>query len=244
MADATILGYVRPLSIWELDDQLPVNVSHAPGDLALRIIGGMFESDGDPFETVRLRYKRVCTECNEPFLVPHHPNIMHYVIRPLQEAKRCYVLGMPVACIAQAGFVGEMVALWRFRMLETKVDGRPLDVELQKALLGREFDKLGQEERVRVLRALEVMDEETVQAFGELRSLRRQYLHFMVDPQRDTDSDALRALRYANVLVQKTLNATIHQGVVILPPRVAKYVEEIIEYPQPVDRATGETDGI
>jgi hypothetical protein len=49
---------------------------------------------------------------------------------------------MPVACIAQAGLVGEMVALWRFRMLQSTIDDRPFSEELQKLILGREFDKL------------------------------------------------------------------------------------------------------
>jgi hypothetical protein len=71
----------------------------------------------------------------------------------LLEAKQCYILRMPVACIAQAGLVGEMVALWRFRMLQPTIDGRPSSEDLQKLILGREFDKLGQEERVRVRRA-------------------------------------------------------------------------------------------
>jgi hypothetical protein len=237
-----VAGYVRPLSIWQLNDELPANVSHAPGDLALSLLGHMFDTNENSLETARERSKRVSSECDEPPIVPGHPKIMRHVIRPLQEAKHCYVLGMPVACIAQAGLVGEMVALWRFRMLQPRVDSRPLDSELQKLLWGREFDKLGQAERVRVLRAIDDMDEETVQAFGKLRSLRRKYLHFMVDSKNDIDADARQSLQYANTLVQKTLNITFADGKVILPPKLAKYVENIIKCSGPSAAPAGKDE--
>jgi hypothetical protein len=92
--------------------------------------------------------------------------------------------------------VGEMVALRRLRMLNSTVDGRPFSEELQKLILGREFDRLGQEEGVRVLRGLEEIDD-VVTAFGELRALRRKYLHFRVDKSVDIDADARWALQYA-----------------------------------------------
>jgi Domain of unknown function (DUF5615) len=63
--------------------------------------------------------------------------LMRHIVRPLLEAKQCYILRMPVACIAQAGLVGDMVALWRFRMLQSTIDGRAFTEELQKLILGR-----------------------------------------------------------------------------------------------------------
>lgn len=228
MADADLLVYMRPLSITALEASLPVNVSHSPGDVALMFLGDLVQNRTDALATLRQRYSQVSNQSSEPHIVPLHDAIMRHVIRPLREAKQCYVFGMPVACIAQAGLVGEMVALWRFRMLEPQLDSRPLDEALQKLVFGREFDKLGQEERVRVLRAIDQMDDDTVQAFGELRSLRRQYLHFMVGEQKDIDADARRALGYANTLVVKTLSVTYQDGKLVLPPKVLRYIKDII----------------
>jgi hypothetical protein len=198
--DILLRSSVRPLSIMALSEQLPVNVSHEPGDVALMLLGDCLDDREKPLDAARRRYGEITDERAEPFMVPSHDSIMRHVIRPLIEAKHCYVLGMPVACIAQAGLVGEMVALWRFRMLEPKIDGKAFDEELQKLLMGREFDKLGQEERVRVVRALDSPDEATIQAFGSLRSLRRQYLHFMIDTERDTDRDARQAYAFLQSL--------------------------------------------
>jgi hypothetical protein len=228
MPDADIPVYMRPLAITALEALLPVNISDAPGDLALTLLGDLVQNPPDPLTTLRQRYSQVSNQSSEPHIVPLHDTIMRHVVRPLKEAKQCYVLGMPVACIAQAGLVGEMVALWRFRMLQPQLDGRPLDEGLQKLVFGSEFDKLGQEARVRVLRALDQIDDETVQAFGELRSLRRQYLHFMVDEQKDIDADARRALGYANTLVLKTLSVTYQDGKLVLPPKVLRHIQNIV----------------
>jgi hypothetical protein len=115
--DLQLVVYVRPLGISALDEPMPVNVSHEPGDVALRLLGEMLEDRDDPLGVARQRYGEVMEKvCNLP-LAPMHDIIMRHVIDPLNEAIQCYVLGMPVACIAQAGLVGEMVALWRFRML-------------------------------------------------------------------------------------------------------------------------------
>jgi len=228
MAKSTLPVFLRPLSIVALDEELPVNISHEPGDLALQLLSDLTKEYKSPLDFVRKRYRDITDETQEPIIVPHHEVIIGHVIRPLREAKQCFVLGMPVACIAQAGLVGEMVALWRFRMLQPCLDGRPLDESLQKLLLGREFDKLGQEERIRVLRAVDTLDEELVSAFGNLRSLRRKYLHFMVDAQAKLDEDSKQALWWASFLVTKTLNVSFDQGAMVLPLQVLKYIHDIV----------------
>ena len=228
MAQRIFTVHVRPLAIAALNKQLPENVSHEPGDVALWLLEGLAGRQDDILEHLRHRYDEVSGTEYELFAVPAHRVIMRHVIQPLKEAKQCYVLGMSLPCIAQAGLVGEMVALWRFRMLQPLVVGKPLDQEMQKLLRGREFDRLIQEERVRVLRALDPMDQETVQCFGDLRALRRQYLHYMVDPQNDIDSDAKKALKLAIALVNKTLDTKFDQGKILLAPNVWKYIEDIV----------------
>jgi hypothetical protein len=228
MANAKIPVFIRPLAIPVVDDFLAGSQGRAAEAVALELLGGFVGDRTDPIAVVRSRYRQVTDEEKEPIVMPQHESLMRHIVRPLLEAKQCYILRMPVACIAQAGLVGEMVALWRFRMLQSTIDGKPFSEELQKLILGREFDKLGQEERVRVLRGLEQIEPEVVAAFGELRALRRKYLHFMVDKSADVDADARRALQYAALLVVRTLGVKFDEGRLVLPERVARYVAEIV----------------
>jgi hypothetical protein len=228
MTNVRMPVFLRPLAIPIVDDLLAGSRQSSAEVVALELLVGFVGDRGDPVEVVRGRYRQVTDEGKEPVVVPQHESVMRHIVRPLLEAKQCYILRMPVACIAQAGLVGEMVALWRFRMLESTIDGRAFTEHLQKLILGREFDTLGQEERVRVLRGLEEVEPEVVAAFGELRALRRKYLHFMVDPSVDVDADARRALQYAALLVVRTLGVTFAEGKLVLPERVARYIADIV----------------
>ena len=233
MSDASFPIFVAPLSISALEVPLPENVSHDSGHVVLSLVGDLVGDTIGVLAAARNRYVQISGTGEEPHIVPLHDAIMRHVIRPLKEAKQCYVLGMPVACIAQAGFVGEMVALWRFRMVQPTLDGRPLDEETQRLLLGSEFDKLGQEARIRVLRAVDTLDTGTVQAFGQLRAIRRQYMHFMVDAPHDADKDARDAYRLACILVVKTLGMSFDNGKVILPPKAMNYIRDIFQVEAP-----------
>jgi hypothetical protein len=220
--------FLRPLAIPTIDDFLAGSPQRQAEAVALELLAGFVGDRDNPVDVVRGRYRQITDEEKDPIVVPQHESLMRHIVRPLLEAKQCYILRMPVACIAQAGLVGEMVALWRFRMLQPTVDGRAFSEDLQKLILGREFDKLGQEERVRVLRGLEEIEPDVVAAFGELRALRRKYLHFMVDTSVDIDADARRALQCAALLVVRTLGVTYADGKLVLPDRVARYVADIM----------------
>ncbi len=226
--DALLPCIFRPLSILALSEPLPENVSHEPGDVALMLLGDLVNDRNDPLGAARRRYKEVSDEQNEVPFIPSHDAIKRHVIRPLVEAKQCYVLGMPAACIAQAGLVGEMVVLWRFKMLEPKFDSRPLNEEMQRLIFGQEFDRLRQVQRVNILRAIDSIDETTFNAFDELRKIRNRYLHNMIEPQQDIDGDAREALRHANTLVTNTLDLKIRDGKIVLPPKVTRYIQDIL----------------
>jgi hypothetical protein len=227
MTDVQMPVFLRPLAIPIIDELLAASPERPAEAVALELLVGLVGDRVDPVEAVRSRYRQVTNEEKEPIVVSQHDSLMRHIVRPLLEAKQCYIRRMPVACIAQAGLVGEMVALWRFRMLQPTIDGKAFSEELQKPILGREFDKLGQEERVRVLRGLDDIESDVVSAFGELRALRRKYLHFMVDISVDVDAEARRALQCAALLVVRTLGVTFAGGRLVLPERVARYVAEI-----------------
>jgi hypothetical protein len=208
---------------------MPVNVSHEPGDVALRVLGDMLDDRDLPLEAVRRRYREILHTTTQLPMAPMHDAIMHHIIRPLNEAIQCYVFGMPTACIAQSGLVGEMVALWRFRMLEPKVDGKRLDDDLQRQLFGRLFDELRQYQRANILKVVDTFDEAVVQAFERLRQIRNRYLHNMIEPSRDADADAREAIQHATTLVAKTLDMTFSDGRIVFPPKVMAYIKDILK---------------
>jgi hypothetical protein len=222
---------MRPLSVTMLEQNLPVNVSHEPPEVALRLLGDILNSE-TPLDVAKTRYRECSDSSEEPLCVPLHPMIVNQILRPLIEAKHCYILGMPVACIAQAGLVGEMVALWRFRMQAEILTPEEVDEEIREALQGDAFDRMGQESRVKILRKLESLDELTVQAFGELRGIRRRYLHFMLDDKLNPDKDARMALKWANALIVKTLDLkSDSEGRLVLPDNVRRFIKDIIVTP-------------
>ena len=227
--DRLLTVLVRPLGISALDEPMPVNVSHEPGDVALRLLGDMIEDRNDPLAAARQRYREVMQKVSDLPLAPMHDVIIRHVIDPLNEAIQCYVLGMPTACIAQAGLVGEMVAVWRFQMLQPTVDGKRLDHGVQKCLFGRPFDELRQVQRVNILRVVDSLDDATSQAFDNLRKIRNRYLHNMIEPLCDVDADARDAIRHACTLVVKTLGVTSNEGRVVFPPKVMRYIEDILK---------------
>src|SRR5688572_9073203 len=118
MANQKMPVFLRPLALPAVDDELGSSSDRETGEVALELLRGFVGDRENPIAVVRSRYRQVTDEERKPLVVPQHESIMRHVVRPLQEAKQCYVLGMPVACIAQAGLIGEMVALWRFRMLK------------------------------------------------------------------------------------------------------------------------------
>ena len=61
-----------------------------------------------------------------------------------------------------------------------------------------------------------------------LAKTRRQYLHFIVDLQQDTDRDARQAIRHACMLVSKTLSVTIKEGCIVLPLKVMVYIKALV----------------
>lgn len=231
--DSELPIWMRPLNVTMLEQDLPVNVSHEPGDVALRLLGEILNSES-PLDVAKSRYRESTSSSEEPLCVPCHPTIINQILRPLIEAKHCYILGMPVACIAQAGLVGEMVAIWRFRMQSEILKPEDVDEDVREALQGDAFDRMGQEGRVKVLRKVESLDELTVQAFGELRGVRRRYLHFMLDEKLNPDKDARMALKWANVLIVKTLNVKgDSEGRLVLPDNVRRFIKDIIVTPPP-----------
>lgn len=100
------------------------------------------------------------------------------MVWPLRVAKGSYATGNYLATIALCGTVMEMITILSFQL--NAVRGRPeyWTEERQLRLFGRTFERLGQEQRVKVLRGLDIIDDELVEIFDLVREKRRKHLHF------------------------------------------------------------------
>jgi len=242
MPDQTMPAHIGPLTIPGLDEQyFQGNVIYDQQllDLFARIQGdpkpcAMFLltvlNDTDPVPKMRQRYAEISCKEYEPIVVPDHPVLINNIISPLKQAKVCYVMNMPIACIAQSGLVGEMVAIWRFQMLKFNISGKPADETAQKKLFGDPFDELHQYRRTEILRALGELDDGAYKALNELRGLRNKYLHSMVEVHQNADADARNAYKNACLLVFGTLDIKLSsEGQFLFPPRVMEYIKDIVK---------------
>ena len=148
-------------------------------------------------EGFKAAYRKITAlEKATPILfVPEEARILLRMLLPLRHAKAAYVLGNYFGAIALCGLVAEMVAILIF-----EIEGLQLPEGKQKGT----FEHLGQEERVKVLKAHEVLTQEQIHWFGTLRAIRRDALHFLMKPP-PTERRVLDAYRAALGLLATTL---------------------------------------
>ena len=237
-SDSTMPVFIRPLVIREFEpdydptktdyvgfDDLFENVKSGSKIMApflLKVFKGKA-----PISIMRKRYRVISNEDYEPIIIPDHPKLKEHIIPPLWEAKLCYVMNMPIACIAQSGLVGEMVALWRFQMILMSGE-QPLTEERQKLLFGRRFEELSQHRRIEVLKAYGDLNDNLSKHFDELRKIRNRYLHSMKSVS-EADKDAQKAYKHACILVKRTLNITFKDRKMVLPGSVLRFIEAIVD---------------
>ena len=249
MAEQNIPAFIRPLSIPELEFSSPEVKTGKLNAFILKILDHLFYKKRmtrseinilelmefillkvpDPIKTLQKRYKDFSNNVEETLLSPEHPDIIKNFIRPLLEAKQCYILKMPIASISLSGFVGEMVANWRWEMLDPKIKSQTLDKKTQELLSGRKFENLEQAKKIKVLKTLEHLDKETANSFNRLKDIRNNNLHIKTKPPKGLDKDAQEAYKHGCFLFSKTLNIQCVEGRLFLPQKVSKYINEIIQ---------------
>ena len=145
---------------------------------------------------------------------------------PLRHAKGSYALGNHLGCIAMCGMVGEMVVILLWEISKASLQQAQLDEAAQKALFGNTFERLGQERRVQVLRAFDLVDDQTKQAFDRLRSIRKRYLHFFSHEHTNVVGDSRQAYADALGIVEVVLGQSLQNGAISLRPDLMAYLTE------------------
>ena len=98
---------------------------------------------------------------------------------------------------------------------------------LMKLLFGQTFESLGQKRSVEVLRAFNLIDENTKQTFDNLRSIRNRYLHVFSQEHTNTAGDSRRAYADAFGLVFVVLgHRSFQNGQIVLRSDLMAYLTE------------------
>ena len=170
------------------------------------------------------RYKRISTGPTL-FAAPAEPRILEKLVWPLRHAKASYVLGNNLSVVALCGMVAEMVAMLLWKSAETKLNGRAMTEEDEKALLGSTFEKLPQDRRVRILKAYGIIASDVTSDFDTIRRTRRQYLHLWSHDHGCLPDDAVKCFHAAIRLVIKAIGQDFNDGRLVLNPALIRYLE-------------------
>jgi hypothetical protein len=227
--DRLLEGFINPLAFFEVDEPW-ANVQKQPvtAENVLRYLCDPAASSD--VDSIVKRYREISVEAdNRLFVVPADQGFLQKLIWPLRHAKSAYALGDYLGTIALCGTVAEMLAILTFEMSDAYMSKsgqtQPLSPEYQKLLFGMEFERLGQERRIRVLLALGLIDQDVMRDFDTVRVARRRYLHLFSQEHTTIAADAVTVFLATVGLVRATLGLGIKDGKVVLRPQVIRYFD-------------------
>lgn len=179
----------------------------------------------EDLEKVAQRYAVISKLDSLVQIVLHDQRILEKIIWPLRSAKKAYVLGDYLACVALAGSIGEMVASFVFDLAGVRLGGKPLTAKQQTRLFGRPFEELSQYRRVDILHAFGLWDAGQVQKATELRKIRNKYLHRLSAELTGIEKKAACAYRLAVELAGPVVGLPLGKGgSIVLDPKLREYL--------------------
>jgi hypothetical protein len=183
------------------------------------------EEFGDPSHFTE-QYARINVENPRLFVAPAEKRLLERLILPLRHAKGSFMLGNHLGTVSLCGMVGEMAAILLFDISEVRFNGAFPTPDHQRAMFGSTFEKLGQERRVEILRASNLIDEVMKQAFDSIRTRRRKYLHLWSADHASLAQDAIECFKSAAFVVAKVLGVSFDDGKLILRPQILEYLRK------------------
>lgn len=223
--DKLFKAWINPLAFFEVDEPWARTLSKTPDCKAvLRFICTPgIESN---LESLINRYREISKEPKRLFAAPAEERILTKLVWPLRHAKACYMLGNYLGTISLCGMVAEMVVILIFEISNISINSKPLDKVAEVGLFGSRFEKLGQERRVAVLRAYNLIDDDLKSHFDKIREKRRQYLHLYSQDHDQLAPDAIEVFNATVTIVVNVIGQDIRDGKIILKPALLKYLEE------------------
>ena len=223
-ADRLISGWVNPLAFLEVDEPWASMMKATP---TLESVLRFLCPADEPVDLDRVvaRYREISTEPARLLLAPAEQRLLDKLVWPLRHAKASYMVGNHLATIALCGMVAEMVAILLWEIADPQLNARPMTKDDERALLGSEFERLGQEIRVGVLSAYSIITLDARQHFDRIRLARRRYLHLWSQDHDQLPGDAVTCFHAAVSLVVIAIGQDIRDGKLVLNPRLALYLE-------------------
>jgi hypothetical protein len=218
-----INAWINPLAFVEVDLALPGEPVDAAPEAILRFLCPA-STPSDP-ATLVSRYREISAEPVRLFAAPAEDRILDKLIWPLRHAKASYMVGNYLSVIALCGMVAEMVALLTWEIAEVQLNGRELSEADEKAIFGRAFEALGQEQRIKVLAAYGLIDDATKGRFETPKDIRRRYLHLWSQDHDSLPRDAVKAYYAAVALVATLIGQDVQDGKIVVNNRLVKYLE-------------------
>ena len=170
------------------------------------------------------RYVEVSGQETYTAILPHTDKLFERFLVPFKSAKRMYCFGEYLACIELSAHLGEMLALLLWQITPLTLNGKPVDLTREKVLWGSEFEKMGQERRIVLLKALTAISDGDAQLFDFLRTTRRKYFHFWSTGTEKIKDDALQCFLRVSTLVRNVLKIEYEDGSVRLNPLLDAYL--------------------
>lgn len=213
MSNVQIKTRINPVRLFEWDLG-PLDVTLPKNPTLERLLEFLCTHDIDPtVKGFRQRYRAISKKDQHLVYVPESPVLVANLFRPLYHAKSSYLLGDFVGTIALCGLVAEKVAILIHQI--------HVDDKTARAA----FEKLDQWRRVESLKEKSIITADTVVNFGRIKSARKKYLHYWIDPSSRISNEAINAYDAAIRLVLAALGLNnFESGKVKLSPKVATYL--------------------
>jgi len=170
------------------------------------------------------RYVEISGKETYTAIFPHTDKLFERFLTPFKSAKRMYCLGEYLASIELSAHLGEMLALLVWQITPITFNKKPFEAVMEKAFLGSEFERMGQEKRINILKAMDTISQSDEQLFDHLRSTRRKYFHFWSTSTENIKDDALQCFLKAATLVKNILKIEYDKGAVKINPLLEAYL--------------------
>jgi hypothetical protein len=178
------------------------------------------------------RYCEVSSPDQYNPILPINEKLFERLLSPLKSAKKCFCLKEYTATIELAAHVAEMLAILVWKITPISQNGARITVEFEKGLWGRRFEKLGQEQRVRVLAAFNAISTTQKDLFDSIRTTRRRYFHLWSTSSEKIHSDSLMCFKAASELVKSIFQiefSETQRGTIKINPLLSDYLRMVAD---------------
>ena len=145
-------------------------------------------------------------------IMPHEHQIIVNILTPHKAAKRCFCIGEYLAAIELCAHVAEMLATLLNLIIPIKINGIEIDKKIEKNLFGREFSKLNQVHRLKILKAFNIIDDIKFKKFDTIREIRNKHFHLFGHDKTNIENDSYQCFSEITFLIKKILEIKINNN--------------------------------